>query len=477
MSGTKILSRSALHDKMKAASRTCRWDVLVSYSAEELNKVLRKQWEGSKLFTHATFETVTMGGNLISKFDLTLGFPQLQIKSLSALASASLSIPIEGTMEQRYKQFPPEIFTITPNNFSLEVGVPLAVVDGEETGGSIQTSEQSIIFEDTRTSDRYITLNFKNSGTSWTVHAKKTDVPDKDSVFGIVNDVRTWFENRQNLVGIKLRLARISNHEDKTSDILRPKSFRFAGPAGVLLIFIQTKGSGFEQGDNMPTFDTDSTSPIPNGSTASIILSRDLFQDKFLLPGIRAKFRGASEIKTDTGISLKVRQENQVIISGRYEIRYGVGTTIIKVDTLTVDFDKNPLDLSITDQSPYTTPVYKWNWDFEGTTEYTQSRDWFKHKLKINAKLSSPARDLAEYGSHTMRLRLELLQSDNVEVSNDQFEFLELKVKLTSFNLDLDELNFFATTNILVPDTEFVNFHASMVPFDYIIMGDIKVPT
>lgn len=192
-----------------------------------------------------------------------------------------------------------------------------------------------------------------------------------------VDELKRQFSSLKNVEYIDYSIAEISNTaSSKASDLLTPQSFVFSSQPGVLNIFIKTKGSGRDEGSANPRFDLEykySYTPIPQGYGASIIIARQLFQDKYLIPNIKKRCPHLSadnpvKAKTvDKGITLELRYEKKYTIKGYFA---GTGYTDYHFKDTDIDFDENPLLLEIGDEGENFSPQYNWNWHHDGVVKY-----------------------------------------------------------------------------------------------------------
>jgi hypothetical protein len=126
----------ALVAQMKGNSSTNLWDVVVSYSVDNLNRILQTLWAGNKSFADVVI--VTQGQDRKGKypiaFNLKFGSPTLQFAA-GAAGQALLKMSLGGTYT--IDTDPPK--AVPPNQYILQAIVPLASVSGSEVTGTNAT--------------------------------------------------------------------------------------------------------------------------------------------------------------------------------------------------------------------------------------------------------------------------------------------------------------------------------------------------
>lgn len=128
--------------------------------------------------------------------------------------------------------------------------------------------------------------------------------------------IKKWFSSKENVNVVNYRLATVKAIKDPSdaSAILKPKSFIFVSNGDVLCIYIKTEGSDAEPGDPEAKFtNTDGSTirPIPEGSSASIIVSHRLLHEKVFLPRLQ-QYRKECGF-TDVMDAEQVKQQQQAM--------------------------------------------------------------------------------------------------------------------------------------------------------------------
>ena len=133
---TTTQTLDGLITQMKGGSSTNFWDVVVSYSVDNLNRILQILWAGNKSFADVVIvaQGVDRLGPYTITFNLKLGSPTLQFVA-GAAGQALLEMSLNGT----YAIDPDPPKPVPPNQYILQAIVPLASVSGTEVTGSNPT--------------------------------------------------------------------------------------------------------------------------------------------------------------------------------------------------------------------------------------------------------------------------------------------------------------------------------------------------
>ena len=139
--------------------------------------------------------------------------------------------------------------------------------------------------------------------------------------------------------------------------MLKPKSFVFGSNGDVLCIYIQTQGSGAEPGDTEAKFtnkDGSTIRPIPDGSTASIIIAHRLLHEKVFLYQLQ-KYQDSNKVASTKKITTSGNSKGftyQFYIKGDFDVDMKGESGIfsqVYVPTTTVHMDDAPTTLKIED--------------------------------------------------------------------------------------------------------------------------------
>ena len=208
-----------------------------------------------------------------------------------------------------------------------------------------------------------MTFNFKNVEQTVFKVEKVPGTPKYDEdddvadLGGHNSPISNWFGNVDHVKSITVAIAQITNTKPSgddakvITDVLQPKSFIFAtqsnSDGGLLLIFMQTVGSGRAQGNPSPTFrapkqPTKDVAAVPSGYHAAIIINHDLFSDAFLKKQLAAKLGTSVSVEATTeGFKLKcpIKQAQKQFQDYAGEI----GPFGFAMDGITIDLETDPV--------------------------------------------------------------------------------------------------------------------------------------
>ncbi|RMJ15867.1 hypothetical protein CDV36_004490 [Fusarium kuroshium] len=333
------------------------WDILVAYDEEVLNRLLETRHASlpPNLTTISSIEVphASNPSENIKYRDITLGTPSLKLETTSGLVR--LLFPLAGQYTE-----PGKAEERLDDGLFLDVQAKLVNTNGHAGSASpvgiIQTFEGS---SESRC-DAAIDLS-----------APLVRIVDKHKTpaFSLA-DVGTALADHITKVGLQYRLSSVKNDRETTSAgsgvVLKPTRFvmtvvESAGSApGAVLFWIDVEGipsKGRMPTESHPlTFcqlagDRSNTSPIPNGCSASLVLSRDVLTTLFLEPQLKhLGYSGiefvANEILGEgmeapkSGISFNARPPKTAAKMDKVD----QGTPLAKeqIDSITFDLDSAP---------------------------------------------------------------------------------------------------------------------------------------
>ena len=122
------VTKQQLHERMVGNACTDDWDVLVSYSEQQLNDFLAREWSQRRHFANLYFRKEMPWHT--QEYRLKFHPPTLRFETTQTSEPyASLEIPIEGTTWLADTGRPP--FEILPGNYQFRVTVPIAGIHGD----------------------------------------------------------------------------------------------------------------------------------------------------------------------------------------------------------------------------------------------------------------------------------------------------------------------------------------------------------
>lgn len=198
-----------------------------------------------------------------------------------------------------------------------------------------------------------------------------------------MDQIKAWFSNSANVDVIKYRLATVKpiQASSDASAILKPKSFIFITNGDTLCMYIQTLNSA---GTAEPTLSHDGMvfRPMPKGSTASIIISHDLFRDHVFLPQLE-KYRNDQKLddsKKPTAVENSKGFKFSFYVKGSHQVKkdssgsimqvtsYGGVEVVLDVEATTLTIENNTAKWSFNHN--YNMKVHQDN-TFSSTSNYT----------------------------------------------------------------------------------------------------------
>ncbi|EFR01058.1 hypothetical protein MGYG_04061 [Nannizzia gypsea CBS 118893] len=465
-----ILSNKELNETLQNNESTCNWDAVVSYSQREINQLLKEKWTGWKNRISLEF-TLRFGSHIIDKYSISLGLQLLQFDLTRTRTCAEITLSLEGTRQLNIDGEDEKPEEIAPGRYRLKTMIPLASMHGEEVSERIKNN---LVFDDESTADSYSAIHFDTQFSHWTVIRSNQDDSD-EQVNEICENIRRWCGSPQHIAKIIVSLGRVPrpNGYDSASFSLSPKTFRFAGQPGVLNIFIDTGASQREYGDCDPRFSTNSVSPVSKHSSASIIISRNVFQNAYLVEQIKSRcpelstHKGVVPKSVESGISLELRYSHKTIIRGDEK---EVAHWKYIADGVVVDFAKHPLTLEVYDEAPYQELKYRWRWSYTGQLPYIV----VEPSGYRNISSADESKTLATIKDNEIELSLRMEDSDQPKchlIGADRH--ITPHAALEKLNISLPRIDYFELQNILVPGSRCIEMKTVMIPYDCVLSGDV----
>ncbi|PYH70132.1 uncharacterized protein BO88DRAFT_481750 [Aspergillus vadensis CBS 113365] len=483
-------SKADYYQALSGKETTDDWDILVSYSENELNNLLDKIWGEKKFFYNRTFPGAkeTIGNITIEHtFNLSLTSPRLSFDSMNdGGPKVKLTMGFAGEMIATATipgGEPQESTTEIPEGWAdLVLKVPLTSFN--ITNGDVENAQNIIHFGDTGDSDHCVIFHFQNMESQWDfVPHPGIDPSVEEQLNQAGNNITGWFKTIDNVGMIDYGLAKINSKTDPTSKLLRPKSYKIVSSKGLLNIFIQTEGGSPYPGNDQNTqfgrrYSGFNFSSIPQDYTACIIISRELFSRKFLLNQVGKQSSAIDVVDKTKSISdstpgavMDVKYAKSVIVPAK---SYYIPPIHFYIERCDIDWNEHPLRLTLSDEPPYTEPKYKWDWDFSARTQYWANE--IPTGLTVLAKVEGSKRRFAWVKNYSINFDLCLTGSDQPETWTEPAHpgaEITPQASLPKFSIPLEELNFFATQNILAPGEKFISASGLMFPGDLVLIGTI----
>lgn len=352
------------------------WDVLVSYSGVQLNALLAERAAALKLNSPLTWEAVSSDplgivDDRILVFTAQLLTPTLQFIDTSN--NVTLTFGLAGSYTA--KDMPEFPAVQLPSGLTCELQTSLVNVAGQwndkgwtpapgTTTDEAHAHDFVSILEPGASATRGICVDLtkctmKLGQVAGSGIQSKTLIPLKPLLQSFIEDHFTSH-------GWQLCLAAVSNNynvDDKTSQVLQPTQMCFTISGGVLLIWIGLKG-GPNTGVSVGALtglvfspNSQVVSPIPEGSTASIIFSHNTMVNMFLKPALlaspsvdRGKDVISTTVKTNVGMIFNFTLADNAIVIEKEQREYK-GTfgdeSSWWVDGCTVNMNEKPVRLNV----------------------------------------------------------------------------------------------------------------------------------
>ena len=362
--GNNTLEPQRISDLVQAMNgnpSTHNWDVVVSYSIKQINESLVEKYNAKKIVTEIKFDipVVLKNESYIIRYDINFDPPVLSFiageskaKLVMKIGKGSNYLVIKDNTITQTKPIP-------ENQYSLKMTVPLAVLHG--TTGKIIESGNIVNFVDHKEEEAHVILHFKNAESISIDPTSDPEYPEHKELFDILdNYFLPYFSLHfaKNMTELDYALAGLNNYKLPSNQLnLAPKSFVFStmassdGQYDVLSLYIQTNLSNSQGSSIILSFKPGDTAilPIPQGKTASVIISRDLIANFLIKPQLESKGYKVSFVEINKGLWMKLKTNTCIIADSKegkviFE-RYKYEGLNIKID------NNNPLNIQIVDST------------------------------------------------------------------------------------------------------------------------------
>ncbi|KZT19027.1 hypothetical protein NEOLEDRAFT_1183729 [Neolentinus lepideus HHB14362 ss-1] len=514
---------------MNSYESTDGWDVVVSYSLDKLDALLKTLWKNDPKFSQSFVFTTEVPGwddddTYYIDWTVKLESPSLQF---TQKGNATLVMPISGSSVKR-KNGKTKPGDDVPAGYSLHLTTPLLAVKASEEGKITKEADKGVVlgfdndpkaklhivfkFAVKGWDDAICTIDWDGSGTEPATNFKDKGVKDK-----IVDYLHS------NLSAVKYALAVVTPAQMQDTVQLTPVTMTFTvvtqptanegdGGPSCLSVYMRTKG-GYQDGHAHPVFrvksvyDTVETYPIPYGHSSSIIIRHKLFYEKFLEKELQSivdskgtkAFASVSNITqgSDSGFQVRMCLNKDYIIHSlqdHHDSKEGSPWRIFYKDVLST-FDYSPLTMTISGSQANWSLSFpgekeiKWEHDYRdkwqderteyGFVEYSLSFSSSGNLLSTNQKQISAVIDVpASAWKATSYARqpglLDPFSPDYPGIVKGAIESLAYPAFRGTLRLD-----FFATTNVFAPGKSIIDIHTGIgikTPHDVLLVGDVRQP-
>lgn len=499
------MNKSDLVKAMAGQLTTNNWDVVCCYNETKINALLSEKYQQGHLVSQVVFQC-TYHDDLFDldvtiSAELTLKEPQLQFQ-LGERYLCLLTMPIEAgtytmsSSDGRFKKtdIPKEALMVT-------CLVPMAAISGDS---AVHSGGQVVVFDDALTMAQVI-LHFNN--TEETVFDVKPMPNAEQQAAGldllkpqikpaIIDQLKRFFKDNVREIDYAVGgVAKVTSPAGQVT--LQPKSFIFSASKpdvktdGTLNLYIQTQNSGNPQGDMVPAFQPGGTSmlPIPDGYTASMIVSADLLLKTYVQPQFKALGWTVSSKAVGEGVEVQLAKSDGVRIPGVHKM----GVDQEWSQDVNVSFQSNPFTVLLNKNNLNVT----WNFqqDVRWTSDFVcvQTGD-VTHEdgvIQVNASCNKLFPLKVAAGSE-LHFDFTLAQSDfsagTTRKSGGCPDFLSsagdigsqiqasVLPKIGTFSFNLNNIDVFSVSNLLFPGKNIFNIDAQEgfhVPRDLILFGNV----
>ncbi|KAF9893517.1 hypothetical protein FE257_010829 [Aspergillus nanangensis] len=467
------------------------WDILVSYATgDDLNNLLKNSWAG------------LLGTSEIEHSDEDFGYKaKLEKPSLEITGNdlkATLHVDLTGTFWSNDWSDDGDgdkpTYKFEDYEYRLSITAPIGSIDGDQT---MHSGDNVITFDQKSTDAHQIVLHMQNQKLKW--KSVDADPGNKKAKIGkalaamAVGKVEDYVRSPNNIRWLDIKLGEVNNVENKETKsdlkaLFQPKSFKLATRPGALDIFIQTVSA---QGLASPSFDVKNSAFDTSDYNGAIILSHRLFQDLYLVPQIQKhctklakdgdKHGRVTANKVDSGFQLELVFDKKETLSER-GATFGFGYNS-SAQEITLDFANYPVKLNIVNNEkkmPHAT--WEWNYDFtvhwkDTIYNYDMPDRVVYDSSTINAKIGDNKSDIATLEDNNLDFNFAFkteFQPKMTIPDKTTDKYKNIHVTFDVFKFGLDELQYFASTNVFAPGQHFIDLKTVRAPHDLFVMGKMK---
>ena len=499
------MNKTDLINAMSGCITTNKWDVLCSFNESKINQLLAQKYQQGDLVSKVSFQTSyhddLFDEDVTITVLLVLREPLLNFQ-IGERDLCHLTMPIqEGKYTMEAKGRPVKETDIPQDTLVITCLVPLAAISGDTQihhGGSV------IEFDDKDTSKAHVILHFQNTdetifdikpNSGFEPYVEKLDIMNPQIKEAVIEQLKQFF--KEQVSEIDYSVGGLTNTGDPEKLSLKPKSFIFAASKpdinkdGSLNLYIQTENSGNPQGDLLPTFEPGGGSalPIPDGYTASLVLSSDFMANYYLKNQFSLLGWAVSNQTAETGTMVALTKDKTVVVPGEHQM----GRDQRFSDDVNISFKSNPFYLHLDKNS------LNISWKF------TQDVNWTEDSIDITGEVVHDAGIIAVTASCDKEFDLTVGQGKEIDfnITVQQNDFVvkaetkasswpsfmsgegyfddaiksQLPGAIGSFTFNLEAIDVFAVSNLLFPGQNIFNidtkegFH---VPRDLILFGNVS---
>jgi hypothetical protein len=484
---------------MKGNASTDQWDVVCSYSVNQLNQFLSAQYDANLLAKDVKISTQVQDpitdDPLDILFDLHFASPSLSfIAGRAGYATLTMTLIEGSTYTLTIQGGVTKVVPIPGNKYSIQATVPLAAMKGD----TVFMTSNVITFGDENNETAHIVLHFQNEkGTTFQLAPQATGSDNFPLNSWLTWTLQNYFQTQVSEIDYALTSVNNTKPADGTV-VLTPKSFVFTSSGdeddGILSLYIQTDREGSLPGNPDPSFKPGGleTLPVPSGQSASIILSYDLLTRGFLKPQLEKQGFQVAFITTTDGINVQLKSDLSLVADAS---NGHVAFSAWDFEGLNISLNSFPLTMLFKDSN------LQLQWQGSTTSNWSEASggggrtNYNFGAVDITITLNKPAIPLGTLSDQELTLaNIQLGRADfSVTTSPHSCSFWDrmngcletpppfytqnMQLQIPAINLRLPDLDFFATTNLLSPGQQVIAIDTKTgvkTPCDFLIVGNIS---
>ncbi|TFK49654.1 hypothetical protein OE88DRAFT_1646097 [Heliocybe sulcata] len=504
---------------MNGYDSTDGWDVVVSYSLDKLDTLLKSLWRNDPKFSKSFYFTTTVQGfddsdTYYVDWTVTLTPPTLHF---TQTGSATLLMSISGSSVKRKgdKTKPGDDI---PAGYNVHLTTPLLAVKAE-AGSITKDADKGVVIGFDNDPDAKLHIVFKFAVKGWDDAVCKIEWdgagPEPDTDFKDKGAKDQVSEYLSSLDAVNYALAEITPAEVSGTVALTPVNMIFnvftqpdsqSGPS-CLSVYMRTKG-GYQDGNPHPVFKLKSgydqlveTYPIVQGHSSSIIIRHNLFYEKFLQTELQSivdsdgspAFTSVSNITSTPGFQVQMYLNKDYVVDSLKGHDVSQSDSPWRLYYGSVTFDDCPLTMEINGSQASWSMSFpnekeiRWEHDYEDQWHDDMTEHGFvEYSLSISSSGNLLSTDQSQI-SAVIDVPQSAWQPNDYAKQPGFFDSFSgdypgiIKGAIESFAYPAFQgtlrLDFFATTNIFAPGKSVINIDTNTginTPHDVVLVGDVS---
>lgn len=501
-------SAAVLVDKMKAHNCTNGWDMMCCYDEKHVNDLLKEKYKSGEMIANVHFEieeTIPLiHYHYKVVLDMILDQPRVRFDAadkerceLTMVIGGGTLLVYELNEEgKRVSDEEPEPQDIPADVLQIKGRIPISGVSGDEKSEMYVCYNPSTIINFTdKVREVSIILNFSHEEAQYEVEDVGGGTEKAKELLSqeIVTDLKEFLSKyyTENIESVKYKIGGLSALGEGYCGMY-PRSFIFAFSHGedrnTLNIYAQIadtlEGEGRyhgHKGDLYPSFQPDGKAalPVPDGFSASLILSHELMEQLYFRlemedKGWKAESLDNTQVGAGITEGITMSLKPDLGVTEYNGAPQGEGNWNYKMDSGTVDFNTDYIKMTLTNQDT------KLDWHYASG------------KLVFKGSLNMGVFGVQEYNGK-IRVSGSCQKTAPMRLVNHETGEIKWEIKLDSSDLhisaditDRDDMSIFGkmsnvpeqfrnktvrTAQALMP-----SFHVSMKAINTFLLGSILFP-